>query len=60
MAYSFNSTFTWVDLPTDPIIPGNPIPYRIVVNIGDLSNTITSAQVGNRGFSAVRYPTDPV
>lgn len=60
MIYSFNSTFTWVDLPTDPILPPDPIHYRIVANIGNISETITSAQVRNRGFSAVIYPTDPI
>ncbi|MCU4770986.1 hypothetical protein [Bacillus toyonensis] len=58
--YPFNSTFTWVDLPGDPAVPTDPIHYRIVANIGDLSGSITSAQVGNRGFSAVRYPTYPI
>ncbi|WP_257151260.1 hypothetical protein [Bacillus toyonensis] len=58
--YPFNSTFTWVDLPGGPILPADPVPYRIVANIGELSETITSAHVGNRGFSAVRYPTDPI
>lgn len=58
--YPFNSTFTWVDHPGDPIVPPNPIRYHIVANIGNLSETITSAQVGNRGFSAIKYPGDPV
>ncbi|PEM53001.1 exosporium leader peptide-containing protein [Bacillus toyonensis] len=60
MLYPFNSTFTWVDHPTDPVLPADPVPYRIIANIGDLSETITSAQVRNRGFSAVRYPSDPI
>ncbi|MGD2273196.1 exosporium leader peptide-containing protein [Bacillus wiedmannii] len=60
MAYSFNSSFTWIDSPGDPVIPADPVPYRIVANIGDLSNTITSAQVKNRGFSAIKSPGDPI
>ncbi|KZD27448.1 hypothetical protein B4082_5394 [Bacillus cereus] len=60
MIYSFNSTFTWVDHPPDPILPIGPVHYRIVANIGNISETITSAQVRNRGFSAVIYPTDPI
>ncbi|MBD8076270.1 hypothetical protein C5676_023765 [Bacillus thuringiensis] len=60
MVYSFNSTFTWVDHPTDPILPVDPVHYRVIANIGDLSDTITSAQVRNRGFSAVIYPPDPI
>lgn len=58
--YPFNSTFTWVDSPGDPIAPPDPVHYRIIANVGNLSDTITSAQVGNRGFSAVKYPPDPV
>ncbi len=58
--YPFNSTFTWVDYPGDPVLPADPVPYRIIANIGELSETITSAQFGNRGFSAVRYPGDPI
>ncbi|MEB9683760.1 hypothetical protein P4J24_17885, partial [Bacillus anthracis] len=58
--YPFNSTFTWVDHPPDPIIPGDPISYRIVANIGSFSETVTSVQVGNRGFSAVVHPVDPI
>ncbi|MGX5507214.1 exosporium leader peptide-containing protein [Bacillus toyonensis] len=60
MLYPFNSTFTWIDIPGDPIVPPNPIRYHIVANIGNLSDTITSAQVGNRGFSAIKYPGDPI
>nr|WP_242477426.1 hypothetical protein [Bacillus cereus group sp. N8] len=61
MLYSFNSTFTWVDTPGDPVVPNDPVNYHIVANVGDLSGTITSAQVRNRGFSALRLtPTDPV
>ncbi|MBJ8107866.1 MULTISPECIES: exosporium leader peptide-containing protein [Bacillus cereus group] len=60
MLYPFNSTFTWVDTPSDPIVPSDPVHYRIVANIADLSSTIVSAQVGNRGFSAIRVPTDPI
>ncbi|PHC91157.1 hypothetical protein COF44_32055 [Bacillus toyonensis] len=58
--YPFNSTFTWIDTPPDPITPGDPVHYRIVANIGDFSETVSSVQVGNRGFSAVRYPPDPI
>nr|WP_306572474.1 hypothetical protein [Bacillus cereus] len=58
--YTFNSTFTWVDSPGDPIFPPDPVIYRIVANIGDLSDTITSAQVGNRGFAAIKFPGDPI
>lgn len=63
--YTFNSTFTWVDLPTDPaypidpIAPNDPIRYRIVANIGNLSEGV-SARVGNRGFVGVLWPTDPI
>ncbi|MBE7098148.1 exosporium leader peptide-containing protein [Bacillus cereus] len=60
MLYTFNSTFTWVDLPTGPILPPDPIRYHIVANIGNISETITSAQVRNRGFSAVIHPPDPI
>ncbi|MEA1010967.1 exosporium leader peptide-containing protein [Bacillus cereus] len=59
--YPFNSTFTWVDLPGGPVLPPDPIHYRIVANIGDFSETVTSVQVGNRGFSALRLtPPDPI
>ncbi|WP_255285314.1 hypothetical protein [Bacillus thuringiensis] len=58
--YPFNSTFTWVDIPGDPITPPDPIHYRVIANIGELSETITSAQVGNRGFAAIKTPGDPV
>lgn len=58
--YPFNSTFTWVDSPGDPVVPPNPIRYHIVANIGNLSETITSAQVRNRGFSAIKSPGDPI
>ncbi|MEN1934959.1 hypothetical protein AAIE21_04940 [Paenibacillus sp. 102] len=63
--YTFNSTFTWVDLPVDPIFPGDPIfptdpiRYRVVANIGSLGGVL-SAQVRNRGFKGVLLPTDPV
>ncbi|PEV96074.1 exosporium leader peptide [Bacillus cereus] len=60
MLYPFNSTFTWIDTPSDPIVPTDPIHYRIAANIGDFSNSIISAQVGNRGFSAIKLPTDPI
>ncbi|MEK4710763.1 exosporium leader peptide-containing protein [Bacillus sp. FSL R10-2780] len=60
MLYPFNSTFTWVDHPGDPVVPPNPVHYRIVANIGDLSETVSSALVGNRGFSAIKYPGDPI
>ncbi|MCP9227942.1 exosporium leader peptide-containing protein [Bacillus mycoides] len=43
--YPFNSTFTWIDAPGDPILPPNPVPYRIVANIGSFSDTVTSVQV---------------
>lgn len=55
--YTFNSTFTWIDTPPDPI---DPIHYRIVANIGNYSETVTSAQVRNRGFSAIRAPGNPI
>ncbi|PKJ53982.1 exosporium leader peptide-containing protein [Bacillus sp. SN10] len=58
--YPFNSTFTWVDLPTDPILPTDPVHYRVIANIGELSETITSARVGNRGFTAIKLPGDPI
>lgn len=59
--YPFNSTFTWVDAPGDPIVPPNPVRYHIVANIGNLSPTILSAQVRNRGLSALRItPPSPV
>ena len=58
--YPFNSTFTWVDTPGDPVTPPDPIHYRVIANVGNLSETITSAQVGNRGFSAIKHPGDPV
>ncbi|WP_262984118.1 exosporium leader peptide-containing protein [Bacillus thuringiensis] len=57
--YTFNSTFTWVDLPTDPVLPVDPICYHIVANIGNFEEVI-SAQVRNRGFTAVVLPTDPI
>nr|WP_257208170.1 hypothetical protein [Bacillus toyonensis] len=60
MLYPFNSTFTWIDLPGDPIVPPNPVHYQIVANIGNLSGTIISAQVRNRGFSALKFPGDPI
>ncbi|MDL2418113.1 hypothetical protein ACTIGL_14210 [Bacillus shihchuchen] len=58
--YPFNSTFTWVDTPSDPVVPTDPVRYHIVANIGNLSDTITSAQVGNRGFSALKFPPSPI
>ncbi|MEC1980693.1 exosporium leader peptide-containing protein [Bacillus cereus] len=57
--YTFNSTFTWVDFPTDPILPTDPIRYHIVANIGNFDQVV-SAQVRNRGFTAVVHPTDPI
>ncbi|MBC6973037.1 hypothetical protein H9I32_11805 [Bacillus sp. Xin] len=63
--YTFNSTFTWVDLPPDPILPPNPIlpidpiRYRIVANVGDYFH-VTRAQVRNRGFTGVIHPTGPI
>ncbi|WP_257208273.1 exosporium leader peptide, partial [Bacillus toyonensis] len=60
ITYTFNSTFTWVDHPGDPIAPPDPVHYHIVANIGDLSETVSSALVGNRGFSAIKYPGDPI
>lgn len=61
MLYPFNSTFTWVDTPGDPVLPNDPVRYHITANIGNLSGTITSAQVRNRGFSALRLtPNDPI
>lgn len=58
--YPFNSTFTWVDTPGDPVTPPDPIHYRVIADVGNLSETITSAQVGNRGFSAIKHPGDAV
>lgn len=58
--YPFNSIFTWIDSPGDPIAPPDPVHYRIIANIGYLSETVTSAQIGNRGFSAIKHPGDPV
>ncbi|SCC35668.1 Uncharacterized protein BTT61001_02726 [Bacillus thuringiensis] len=58
--YPFNSTFTWVDSPGDQVLPVDPIRYHIVANIGEFSETVASAQVGNRGFSAVVLPIDPI
>ncbi|HDR6308260.1 TPA: exosporium leader peptide-containing protein [Bacillus cereus] len=58
--YPFNSTFTWVDHPPDPVFPGDPVHYRIMANIGSFSETVTSVQVGNRGFSAIKHPGDPI
>ncbi|HGO9414807.1 TPA: collagen-like protein [Bacillus cereus] len=59
--YPFNSTFTWVDHPGDPIVPPSPIRYHIAANIGNLSPTILSAQVRNRGLSALRItPPSPI
>ncbi|PEJ58058.1 exosporium leader peptide [Bacillus toyonensis] len=60
ITFPFNSTFTWVDSPGDPIVPPNPVHYRIVANIGDLSETVSLALVGNRGFSAIKIPGDPI
>ncbi|MDM5193038.1 hypothetical protein QUG02_08655 [Bacillus hominis] len=57
--YTFNSTFTWVDTPTDPIVPTDPIHYRIVANIGDYEHVVR-AQVRNRGFFGIAIPGDPV
>ncbi|MDA1577312.1 exosporium leader peptide-containing protein [Bacillus cereus group sp. BY17LC] len=57
--YTFNSTFTWVDLPTDPVFPTDPVRYHIVANIGNFDQVV-SAQVRNRGFTAVVFPSDPV
>lgn len=57
--YTFNSTFTWVDLPTDPILPPDPIRYHIVANIGSFEEVV-GARVRNRGFTAVVYPPDPI
>ncbi|MFJ1103983.1 exosporium leader peptide-containing protein (plasmid) [Bacillus sp. RA(2023)] len=51
--YTFNSTFTWVDAPGNPIAQPDPVHYRVIANIGDLSYNISSALVGNRGFSAI-------
>ncbi|PHA10388.1 hypothetical protein COE65_14455 [Bacillus sp. AFS051223] len=58
--YPFNSTFTWIDAPGDPILPPDPVRYRIVANIGGFSETVTSVQVGNRGLSTIRFPGDPI
>ncbi|PHF43973.1 hypothetical protein COI41_31325 [Bacillus toyonensis] len=60
ITFPFNSTFTWIDIPGDPILPPDPVHYHIVANIGDLSETVSSALVGNRGFSAIKTPGDPV
>ena len=60
LLYPFNSTFTWIDTPTDPILPNDPVHYRIAADMGDFSNSIISARVGNRGFSAIKLPGDPV
>ncbi|MCU5684064.1 exosporium leader peptide [Bacillus wiedmannii] len=58
--YTFNSTFTWVDTPGDPVTSPDPIHYRIVANIGNLSENINSAIVGNRGFSAIKALGNPI
>ncbi|WP_257130195.1 hypothetical protein [Bacillus pseudomycoides] len=60
--YTFNSTFTWVDtlFPTDPIFPTDPVRYRIVANVGEYGGGAFGAQVRNRGFVGVVYPTDPI
>ncbi|MED1511063.1 exosporium leader peptide-containing protein [Bacillus proteolyticus] len=61
MLYPFSSTFTWVDTPPNPVFPNDPVHYRIMANIGNLSGTIISAQIRNRGFSALRLaPPDPI
>lgn len=57
--YTFNSTFTWVDHPTDPVLPIGPVRYHIVANIGSFEEVV-SAQVRNRGFTAVVHPPDPI
>ncbi|WP_410985763.1 hypothetical protein [Bacillus cereus] len=57
--YTFNSTFTWVDAPTDSILPADPIRYRIVANVGDYFH-VTRSQVRNREFTGVLYPADPI
>ncbi|MDZ5609293.1 hypothetical protein U2I54_20055 [Bacillus pseudomycoides] len=63
--FTFNSTFTWVDHPIDPIAPidpihpTDPVRYRIVANVGNYSEGV-SAEVRNRGFVGVLYPNDPV
>lgn len=46
--------------PPDPIAPGDPIYYRIMENIGGFSDTITSVQVRNCVFSAIKHPGDPI
>lgn len=58
--YTFNSTFTWVDAPGDLIAPPDPVHYRVIANIGDLSYNISSALVGNYGFPAIKYPGDSI
>ncbi|EJR62500.1 exosporium leader peptide [Bacillus cereus VD115] len=60
ITYTFNSTFTWGDFSGNPIFPTDPVLYRIVANIGDFSETILSALVGNRGFSTIKQHGDPI
>ncbi|MGH1283801.1 hypothetical protein [Bacillus toyonensis] len=60
ITYTFNSTFTRVDFSGNPIFPTDQVLYRIVANIGDLSETILSALVGNRRFSTIKQHGDPI
>ncbi|WP_255291932.1 hypothetical protein [Bacillus pseudomycoides] len=57
--YTFNSTFTWVDVPPVSIVPTDPIHYRIVANTGNYFHVV-NAQVRNRGFTGVIFPPVPI
>ncbi|PEJ31586.1 hypothetical protein [Bacillus pseudomycoides] len=57
--YTFNFTFSWVDLSGDTVFPPDPIHYRIVANVGDYFH-VARAQVRNREFVGVVHPVDPI